>query len=151
MSNWEREEQARREGMSYALQVAKEKGIDALEEDLKMRRALKVPVGVSRRAVNECIANIKNNAVDTVQILSAMCLRDEFDFGAKRIQRFRDRFDFKADCLFEQYVTWPDMIRTLKEELGIEYSIRQNYKDTDPGTPAPKPNRKMRRAKKVKR
>ena len=31
-----REERARREGMSYALRVAKEKGIDGLEADLKM-------------------------------------------------------------------------------------------------------------------
>lgn len=35
MARIDKEEQARREGMAYALLIAKEKGIDALEEDLK--------------------------------------------------------------------------------------------------------------------
>lgn len=36
-----KEEQARREGMSYALRYAREHGLDALESDLKKRGAYK--------------------------------------------------------------------------------------------------------------
>ena len=120
MARIDKEEQARREGMAYALRIAKEKGIDALEEDLKMRNAIGLPVGVDRKALNP---------VDTMVILMAVTLHDEFGFGEKRVQRAIDRFMFKANCLDEDYTTWQEQIEILKEELGIELSIRANDKD----------------------
>ncbi len=43
MARMSKEEQARREGMAYALRFAREKGLDALEADLKMRNAIDLP------------------------------------------------------------------------------------------------------------
>lgn len=129
MARIDKEEQARREGMAYALLIAKEKGIDALEEDLKMRNAIGLPVGVDRKALNQFTENVKFNTVDTMVILMAVTLHDEFGFGEKRVQRAIDRFMFKANCLDEDYTTWQEQIEILKEELGIELSIRANDKD----------------------
>lgn len=129
MAKINKEEQARREGMAYALRIAKEKGIDALEEDLKMRNAIGLPVGVDRKALNQFTENVKFNTVDTMVILMAVTLHDEFGFGEKRVQRAIDRFMFKANCLDEDYTTWQEQIEILKEELGIELSIRANDKD----------------------
>ena len=129
MARIDKEEQARREGMAYALRLAKEKGIDALEEDLKMRNAIGLPVGVDRKALNQFTENVKFNTVDTMVILMAVTLHDEFGFGEKRVQRAIDRFMFKANCLDEDYTTWQEQIEILKEELGIELSIRANDKD----------------------
>lgn len=129
MARIDKEEQARREGMAYVLRIAKEKGIDALEEDLKMRNAIGLPVGVDRKALNQFTENVKFNTVDTMVILMAVTLHDEFGFGEKRVQRAIDRFMFKANCLDEDYTTWQEQIEILKEELGIELSIRANDKD----------------------
>lgn len=129
MARIDKEEQARREGMAYALLIAKEKGIDALEEDLKMRNAIGLPVGVDRKALNQFTENVKFNTVDTMVILMAVTLHDEFGFGEKRVQRAIDRFMFKANCLDEDYTTWQEQIEILKEELGIELSIRAKDKD----------------------
>lgn len=129
MARIDKEEQARREGMAYALRIAKEKGIDALEEDMKMRNAIGLPVGVDRKALNQFTENVKFNTVDTMVILMAVTLHDEFGFGEKRVQRAIDRFMFKANCLDEDYTTWQEQIEILKEELGIELSIRANDKD----------------------
>ena len=129
MARIDKEEQARREGMAYALRIAKEKGIDALEEDLKMRNAIGLPVGVDRKALNQFTENVKFNTVDTMVILMAVTLHDEFGFGEKRVQRAIDRFMLKANCLDEDYTTWQEQIEILKEELGIELSIRANDKD----------------------
>lgn len=49
MAKINKEEAARREGMSYALRIAKEQGIDALEEDLKMRNAIGLPINVPKK------------------------------------------------------------------------------------------------------
>ena len=129
MGKISKEEQARLQGMSYALRVAKEKGIDGLESDLRMRNIVGLPVPVSRKAMDECIVNIKNNVVDTFIILLAATLHDEFGFGEKRVQRAINRFNLKAECLADDYCTWDDQIQIVKEELGIELSIRKNDKD----------------------
>lgn len=129
MGKISKEEQARLQGMSYALKIAKEKGIDGLENDLKMRNIVGLPIPVSRKALNECVANIKNNVVDTFIVLLAATLHDEFGFEEKRVQRAIDRFNFKAECIADDYCTWDDHIQIVKDELNIELSIRTNNKD----------------------
>lgn len=125
MAKVDKEEQARREGMAYALKIAKEKGIVALEEELRFRNALRMPIAVPRKNCDEAINNIKMNVVDTVTILSAMTLRDEFGFGKKRIQQYVERFNLKAECIMEDYTTWNDQIECLREECGLNYVIRR--------------------------
>ena len=121
-----KEEKARLAGMSYALRVAKEKGIEGLEKDIKMRGGLNIPVGINEKALNEYADRVRNNVLDTVLIMSCIVLRDEFSFGEKRIQRFIERFNLKAACLAGDYVTWSEIQETLQEELGIELKIRWN-------------------------
>ena len=120
-----KEEQARREGMSYALCIAKEKGVEGLCEDLKMRNAINLPVGLDKRDLLELSQNIMELTVDCMVILMAVTLHDEFDFGQKRCQKAIDRFMKKATCLNEDYTTWHDQINILKEECGIELYIRR--------------------------
>lgn len=119
-----KEEQARREGMSYALKIAKEKGIDGLEEELKFRNCTKLPVGIKRSTCNEVIGRIKDSTCDTFIALTVSTLNDEFGFGEKRLQRFIDRFEFKALCLGEGYCSWADIVNVIKDELGLELKMR---------------------------
>jgi hypothetical protein len=97
--------------------------------DLKMRNIVGLPIPVSRKALDECIVNIKNNVVDTFIVLLAATLHDEFGFGEKRVHRAIDVFNFKAECLADDYCTWNDYIEVIKDELNIELSIRTNNKD----------------------
>lgn len=129
MAKINKEEQWRREGMAYALKVAKERGIEGLEEELKYRNATLVPIAVSKEKMDECVNNIKLNTIDTMLILSASTLRDEFGFGKERIARFIERFNLKAECLIDGFCTWDDQMTTLAEECGIELSIRHNDKN----------------------
>ena len=48
---WKDEEKARREGMSYALKIAREKGIEELEKDLNMRKVVDLPIPVSKKRI----------------------------------------------------------------------------------------------------
>ena len=125
MAKINKEEQARREGMAYALKIAKEKGVEALEEELRFRNALKLPIAIPRSAADEAINNIKMNVVDTVTILSAITLRDQFGFGQKRIEQYVERFNLKAECIMDDYATWNDQIEILREEVGLNYVIRR--------------------------
>lgn len=124
-----KEELARREGMSYALKYAKENGIEALESELKRRGAYNIPIRISDKDLKAFTDNAKMMLLDTVLILASMTLHDEFGFGKERLQRFVKRFNFKAECIGEDYTTWQDQIDILKEECGIEYQLRMNDKD----------------------
>lgn len=124
-----KEEQARMEGMAQALRIAKTKGIDGLEADLKMRNITGLPCAVSRAAMDECIMNIKYNVVDTFTILVAYTLHEKFGFGRERLGRFIEAFNFQAECLTDDYCTWDDQIEVLRQECGLELSIRKNDKD----------------------
>lgn len=124
-----KEEQARREGMSYALKYAKENGIEALESELKRRGAYNIPIRISDKDLKAFTDNAKMMLLDTVLILTSMTLHDEFGFGKERLQRFIERFNFKAECIGDDYTTWQDQIDTLKEECGLEYQLRMNDKN----------------------
>ena len=114
MARMSKEEQARREGMAYALRFAREKGLDALEADLKMRNAIDLPLRVSKADLD------KYNTVLYVKILMAVTMHDEFGFGNKRIKQMFERFDNKAECIAEDYSTWEEQISIIAEECGID-------------------------------
>ena len=124
-----KEEQARLQGMSYALRVAKEKGIDGLEQELKRRQAYNIPIRISNKELQEFTDNAKNMMLDTILILASVTLHDEFGFGHDRLNRFKERFNFKAECIGDSFTDWQDQIDILKEECGLEYSIRFNDKN----------------------
>lgn len=124
-----KEERARMEGMAQALRIAKAKGIDGHEADLKMRNITDLPCAVSRAAMDECIMNIKYNVVDTFTILVAYTLHEKFGFGKTRLDRFIRDFNFQAECLDEDYCTWEDQIEILRQECGLDLNIRKNDKD----------------------
>lgn len=69
---------------------------------------------------------IKEMTLDTMLTLSVATLHDEFDFGAKRCQRFIKRANLKAECIVDDLATWDDFIQQIKEELGIQITIRRN-------------------------
>lgn len=87
MAKSSKEEQARREGMAYALRIAKEKGIDALEEDLKMRNAIDLPLRVSKADLDKFSDNVKYNTILYIKILMAVTMHDEFGLVTKELSR----------------------------------------------------------------
>ena len=123
MAKLSKEEIARREGMAYALRIAKEKGIDALEEDLKMRNAIDLPCRVSKADLSKFSENVKYNIVFYIKVLMAVTMHDEFGFGNKRIKQMFKRFDLKAECLADDYTTWDEQVSIIAEECGIDMKL----------------------------
>lgn len=118
--------EARMAGAAWLMNVIKTQGMEAAEKELKTRGAMFVPLEVNQKQLDETVYKIKMNTIDCVLIMSCMVLRDEFGFGQKRIKQFFDRFNLKTECLCDGNVVWDDFIEALKEETGIEFSIREN-------------------------
>lgn len=121
--------EGRNEGMLFALRIAEEKGIEGLKDEIRFRHLTSLPTAVPRKALNECVENIKMNVVDTFTLLTVATLHDEFGFGQKRCQQFIKRFEEKTDCLVDDYCSWEDYIRAIKEELNLTLDIRKNDKN----------------------
>ncbi|MGN0416952.1 hypothetical protein [Anaerostipes faecalis] len=118
--------QARMDGMAYALRIAKKEGIEGLEEELKRRGITGMNLPASHKEIDQELDKIKMQVLDTVLAMSCLVLRDEFNFGAKRLNRFKDRFNFKTECLQDEHLTWADILEVIREETGIELQIREN-------------------------
>lgn len=119
-----KEEIARREGMAYALKIAREKGIEGLEEEIRFRNCTQLPVGARRKNCEAAIEAIKNQTCDTFIALTCHTLNDEFGFGQKRLQKFITRFEEKCECLADGYCDWSDITKTMWQELNLELKIR---------------------------
>lgn len=126
MSKLDQYMQGRTEGMEFALRLAKDKGIEELEKEVRFRNRTGVSLNLTRQELAAGSQNIKDMTFDTMLAMSLMVLRDEFDFGKKRLERFKDRFTQKATSLADDYCTWLDIIDTIKEETGIDLEIRIN-------------------------
>ena len=118
--------QYRTDGMEYALRIVKEKGVEALEREVKTRIWSGISLRNTIEEINEGTVAIKQMTLDTVRIVTVMTLRDEFDFGKKRMQRFLDRFRSKTEVLIEDYATWKDYQDIIRDELGFDLDLRWN-------------------------
>lgn len=105
MAKLSKDELARMEGMSYALKIAKEKGIEGLEEELKFRQAYDVPLKISITELNKFADSFKYTVMDTVSLMSVYVLRDNFGFGHVRTDRFIKKFNEYTESLVGGYVT----------------------------------------------
>lgn len=120
-----KEEQARRDGMAYALKVAKEKGIDGLEDEIKRRGCSIAPCTIRQKELDELKKNISDNAIVSITAMSAYVLRWKFGFGDKRINRFKDYVNDLADSIVRDYLTVDDILQELKNDYGIDLSGRK--------------------------
>lgn len=118
-----KEEEARREGMAYAYDFAKKNGIEALEKELKMRNATKMPLSVNKKVTDDVINMLSENCRQTVMCLMAYTIHDKFRFGKKRLKQLLDAFEENTNFLYEGYTSWDDIIYVMKEECGIDYEI----------------------------
>lgn len=64
-------------------------------------------------------------AMDLTVAVPMMVLRDHYNFGRKRLEDFGELYSDMFDSVTKGYLNVPDMIRTLKEETGIEIIVKE--------------------------
>ena len=126
MSNLKDYNRGRNDGLAMALRIAEEDGIEGLRREIKFRGVTGIHTALAKKELDQASKQIKEMTLDTMIVLAVATLHDEFDFGQKRCQRFMDRLELKAGCLIDNLATWPDYIKAIKDEIGLELSIREN-------------------------
>ncbi|WP_455257210.1 hypothetical protein, partial [Peptoniphilus asaccharolyticus] len=64
-------------------------------------------------------------AMDLAVAVPMMVLRDHYNFGRKRLEDFGELYSNMFDSVTKGYLNVPDMIRTLREETGIEIIVKE--------------------------
>ena len=113
-AKWAELEQARRDGIGYALGIVREKGIEGLEEDVRFRNISKVSVAMSEDEYKDLTERMGKKIAQVVLTLAEITLRDEFGFGKSRLEKFADRLNEKARCVAEGYTTVEEQLEILE-------------------------------------
>lgn len=88
MGKFDKYMQGRMEGMELALRIAKEKGVEELEKEVRSRQKTKICLNVTNQELNEASMKIKEMTLDTFKILSVACLHDLWGFKKKDASDF---------------------------------------------------------------
>lgn len=115
----------REDGLLLAEQLVRDGGLERLQEEIKYRGITRVHTQLAKKELDKATEQIKMNILDTVLLLTISAIRDEFDFGAKRLQKLVNRMERKASCLIGDMVTWEDFRKQMAEETGIEINVRE--------------------------
>lgn len=126
MSNLKDYNRGRNDGLAMALRIVESDGIEGLRREIKFRGVTGIHTTLAKKELDQASKQIKEMTLDTMIVLAVATLHDEFDFGQKRCQRFMDRLELKAGCLIDDLATWTDYIKAIKDEIGLELSIREN-------------------------
>ena len=118
--------QGRNEGIVFCNKLVAEKGPEELERVTRQRNLTGLRTLIDPKDLDKDLINIKMQILDTVLIMSLAVLKDEFDFGSKRLNRFKKRFNDKTECLESGHVTWIDMIELIQQENNIKLQLREN-------------------------
>lgn len=112
--------------MEFALRLAKDKGIEELEKEIRFRNSTGISLNVTRQELNAASNKIKEMTLDTFTTLGIAVLHDVFGFGEKRCQRFMDKMAEGAELLVDDLATWEDYRNEIKKQLGMDIKVRWN-------------------------
>lgn len=91
-----KEEKWRMEGALYALRLAKEKGIDYLEMDMKRRGALGMSFVIPEKAVKDTYDMLAEKVMNTMKTVALWTLYQYDGWRGKRLKRFEEHMDAGA-------------------------------------------------------
>ena len=142
MGKLDKEQEARMAGMSYGVRIAREKGIDEAEKELKLRGVLGVGLLIDNTRLDKAFEILATTLYGNIMTTALSALADSEGFGEKRLRRFKEAYDHKSMCLVsldqyaEHFVTFEDMAIDLKKRYNIDMNaemIASNQEVIDKG------------------
>ena len=120
----------RMSGMLYAYEIAKTKGLEELEKDIKMRGVLQVPLGYTKGDIDKFLEYLKTNFYNSIMSVACVALEETFGFKKTRLKRFKEAFAkattniVDLDYIGENYVTLEDYAVYLNERFDLDIDVK---------------------------
>lgn len=135
-----KEEQWRNEGAAYALRIAKEKGVEGLEADLRCRGICGISVVVPEAHLKNMYLVLLHRLSDTIRTLALWTLYEDYGWRGKRLKQYIERMLKHTmicdswDNYANRYVKVSDMMKELEEKCGVETAwqeMENNLREAD--------------------
>lgn len=135
-----KEEQWRNEGAAYALRIAKEKGVEGLETDLRCRGICGISVVVPEAHLKSMYLVLLHRLSDTIRTLALWTLYEDYGWRGKRLKQYIERMLKHTmicdswDNYANRYVKVSDMMKELEEKCGVETAwqeMESNLREAD--------------------
>ena len=129
MAKRDKEFEARMQGMRYAYEYAKEKGIEELEKEMQRRNYTRIPLNVPEKEMLKFVDRVATNVYNMMLTAFLFALHDAEGFGRTRIKRVKESFDklvrdtYDLDYMSVHYVTMGDYARELNEKYDVGIDI----------------------------
>lgn len=117
--SWKKEQQARMEGMKYALQIAEKDGIEGLRKEIRFRDNTGLCLKMTKAELDGATIDIKRRCIENVITIVLITISDEFGFGEKRLHRLLDRLNSRTASMNEDLIDMEEYKKQLKLERGI--------------------------------
>jgi hypothetical protein len=111
--------QGRNQGLLLALDIAKEKGIEALEEEIKYRNITGISSTLKKSEVEKIIKEMQVHSTKMAIAVALITLLDEFGMGKMQVRKFKETFDAKVEEICSKDGDTTDMLERVKNELGL--------------------------------
>lgn len=118
----------RMQGMIYALKIAKEEGIDALERNIRNRNVLEAPFNMDEKAMQKFYKKISDVLYTNMLSAFLYTLHDAFEFDGEKLKLASEEFTKNTeaindlDYMGQHYVRLQDYA----EELNQKYNLGIN-------------------------
>lgn len=129
MSKIDKYMEGRLDGMARGLLVAETKGIDALREEVKLRKAIPVQLEIDEKAVKETYSDIVSKIYSTLTAIVLKSIHDVFGAGEKRLKIFLETFNkevewlHKADEFGMRYSTFTEIADDLNRKYHLDIQM----------------------------
>ena len=110
----------RNDGLAMAVKLVREGGLEALEAEIRLRKATRLNTPLVGKELDKITAPFKDILYETIVTAVLAVLHDEFGFGQKRCQRVMSAFGKLTRYLDMGWMYWMDIIQELREKLGLE-------------------------------
>lgn len=118
-----KEEKWRNEGAAYALRVAKEEGVEHLEQDLRRRGAVGIPMNIPEKAIEATYDMLAKRIMNTMKTVAMWVLYEEHGWRSVRLQRFEQQMDKHSEACMsydrygQSYVKLSDMAKLCRKHV----------------------------------
>ena len=131
MAKMKKEEQARLEGVGYAIRFLEQGNtLEDLKEDARRRGATMTPIWVTKAMESDYCDRVKVNTMQTILLMACSVLQAEFDFGNAqrggnpgRLARFVNKFNQYCGDMLNGDMDWGDLKQELARTTGIDLPL----------------------------
>lgn len=106
-------------GMKLALAIAREKGVAALEKDIKARERTGIQPPRYFYNLDSCTDEIRQWSIKRAVVLFIAALHDEFGFGTGRLMRVMNKVGEGCRLIQTGEATWWDYAKEIDEQFSM--------------------------------